>query len=158
VNWLRRRWAALVGAPMRALARRLSSRFPRASYDGIELVVGDPLLAEDAEQFFTATIEALRYAAAQAHTSYARLRKDVKTIVIRRESTESPYHRFQLAALVPANVALEADGVAYAAWLLHTSGLSRGPQEARKRTSEILRDLNPDQQDEVRAWLPSTDR
>jgi hypothetical protein len=158
VNWLRRSWAALVGAPARALARRLSSRFPRASHDGIDLVVGDPRLVEEAEHFFTATVEALRYAAARAPTSYARLRQDVKTIVMRRESAESPYHRFQLAVLVPANVALEADAVAYAAWLLHASGLSRDPQEAAKRTSEILKGMNPDQQDRVRAWLPSTDR
>jgi len=141
---------------MRAFARRLSSRFPRASHDGIDLLIGDPSLVDDAERFFARTIEALRCAATLAPAGYARLRRDLRAIVLRREPEGIPYHRFQLAALVSARVAFDADATAYAAWLLYTSGLSRGTREAEDRASEILRTLDRDRREEVRAWLPHT--
>ena len=147
----------VVGAPMRALARRLSAQLPRASHEGLELLVGDVALAQKAEMFFERTKNALNYASVHAPSSYAKLRKEARTIVLRSETTSPPYNRFQLAILVPAQVALEADAPAYAAWLLYASGLSRGRREAAERVSAIERTLDPAERDRVRAWLPWTD-
>lgn len=138
---------------MRALARRLSARLPRASHDGIELLIGDPSLADDAEDFFARTIDALRSAAARAPRAYGSLRKDLSAIVLRRETTGPAYHRFQLAALVSRAVALEADPRAYAVWLLYASGLARSAREADARASEFLETLEADGRDEARALL-----
>jgi len=143
---------------MRAFARRLSSRFPRASHDGIDLLIGDPRLVDDAEDFFARTIEALRCAATHAPAAYAGLRKDLSAIVLRSETAGPPYQRFQLAALVPRPVALEADPVAYATWLLYASGLARGTQEADDRASELLRTVESDRREDMEAWLPRTER
>jgi hypothetical protein len=139
---------------MRALARHLSSTLPRASFDGLELVVGDARLAQDADRFFERAIEALSYAKSQAPTAYAQLGKDVRTIVLRPETTTAPYNRFQLGVVVPPEIALEADTPTTAAWLLYASGLSRGTDEAVARASEILRGLDPDRREAVRAVLP----
>ena len=154
MNTLGRWWAGLTGAPLRAFARRLASRLPRASYDGIDLLIGDPRLAGDAERFFTRTKEALRYAETHAPGAYTRLREDLSSIVLRREQRDAPYHRFQRAALVPVAVGLEADAATYAAWLLYTSGLSRGTAEADDRASELISTLRSDQREDVRARLP----
>jgi hypothetical protein len=145
------------GAPMRALARRLSASLPQASHEGLQLLVGDRDLAQNAETLFERTIDALNYAAAHAPSSYDKLRKDVRTVVLRGETTSPPYNRFQLTLLVPAQVALEADAPAYAAWLLYASGLSRGADEAAARSSPIERTLGPVERDRLQALLPQVD-
>jgi hypothetical protein len=142
---------------MRSFARRLSASLPQASHDGLELLVGDVDLVQQAESYFARTKDALSYASAHADRSYAKLREDTRTIVLRRETTDPPYNRFQLALLVPAKVALEADAPTYATWLLYASGLSRGTREAVDRSSPIERTLTSPQRDQLRAWLPPTD-
>jgi hypothetical protein len=154
---LGRWWARLAGAPMRAFARRLSSRFPRASHDGIDLLIGDPRLVDDAEDFFARTIDALRCAATRAPAAYARLRKDLRAIVLRGETADPPYQRFQLAVLVPRSIVLETDPVAYAAWLLYASGLARGTQEADDRASKLLQSVESDRRKDVQALLPRSE-
>ena len=146
----------VVGAPMRALARRLSSSLPQATYEELQLVVGDAELTQDAETFFARTRDALGYAAAHAPAGYARLREDVRTIVLRREEEDPPYNRFQLAVLVPAEIALEADAQEYAVWLLYISGLSRNTREAADRSSPIERTLDAAQREHVQRWLPGS--
>jgi hypothetical protein len=86
------------------------------------------------------------------------LRKDLKPIVIGHVSAESPYHRSSLLRLCRPEWLWTRGTVTYAAWLLHTSGLLHGRREGDRTRLRNLRDLNPDQQDEVRARLPSTDR
>jgi hypothetical protein len=143
---------------MRALARRLSRQLPQSSYDDISLLIGDSSLAQDAQRFFSQTPEALRYAAEHAPRSYAKFRKDVKTIVLRAEAetTTAPYNPFQLAVLVPANL-IEADASAYSAWLLYVSGLSSGTREAIERASEVLQTIDPEQRESARLLLPQVD-
>lgn len=155
MNGVGRRWSRIVGAPTRALARRLSARLPRASYDGVDLVVGDPALVHDAERLLDRARTALGYAASQAPSTFARLRQDVKTIVLGAGAAGPPYNRFQLALLVPAEVASEAITPAYAAWLLYASGLSRGTAEARARAEELLVTLDEAERGDVTARLPS---
>jgi hypothetical protein len=138
---------------MRALARRLSAQLPQSSYDGMSLVVGDRSLAQDAERFFAHTGGALRYAAEHAPRSYAKLRKDVRTIVLRPGTIVSVYNPFQLAVLVPANL-LEAEAPAYAAWLLYMSGLSVGTREAFERSSEVLQTMDPELRENARLLFP----
>ena len=151
-----RRWSRIVGAPMRALAGRLSARLPRASYDGLDVVVGDPALVHDAGRLLEQARTALGYAASQAPSTFARLRQDVKSIVLGpADAAGAPYNRFQLALLVPREVASEALTPAYAAWLLYASGLSRGTAEARARAEELLRALDETERDDAAAWLPA---
>lgn len=153
VNVLERWWGRIGGAPTRALARRLSFRLPRQSHDGINLVVADPRLESEAVRFFAHTQEALRFAATRAPKGYIELRKDIQSIVLMSEPQTSPYHRFQLAALAPVQIALESDASSYASWLLYVSGLSRGRQRAVDRVEELLLSLNPDERQRVGAWL-----
>ncbi len=153
MKWLRRWWSRVTGAPMRALARRLSTQLPQTSYEEITLVVGDRSLAQNAQSFFTQTREALRYAAEHAPLSYAKFRKDVEMIVLGTHNITPPYNSFQLAALVPANL-LEEDAPTYAAWLLYTSGLSLGTREALERGSEVLQTMDPERRERARLLLP----
>jgi hypothetical protein len=142
---------------MRALARRLSVSLPQASHNGLQLLVGDASLAPQAETLFERTSGALNYASAHASRSYEKLRKDTRSVVLRREATKPPYNRFQLAVLVPAQVALQADTPTYAAWLLYASGLSRDTREAADRSSPIERTLAPAQREQLRGWLATVD-
>jgi len=135
------------------LANRLSSQLPSDSYDGIALIIGDRSVEAVAGRFCTRTREALACAATRAPQSYARLRKDIRSIVLWRDASRSPYHPIQLAALVPVQTALESDILAYAAWLLYTSGLSHSERQASDRTDEFLRSLDPDQHRLVSDWL-----
>jgi hypothetical protein len=153
VNALARWWGRIGGAPTRALARRLSSRLPSQSYDGINLAIADPRLESEALHFFAHTQEALRSAATRAPKGYAELRKDIRSIVLMAERQTLPYHRFQLAALVPLHVARESDVSSYASWLLYVSGLLRGRQRAMDRAEGLLLSLNPGERQRVRAWL-----
>ena len=147
-------WSRVSSAPMRALARRLSRRLPHDSYDGIELVLSGPAFAQQAQAFLDGTREALRFASARAPCSYARFREDIKTIFLVEEDHPSlPYHRFQLAVLVPRSVAL-ADVSVYSTWLLYASGLSRSRDEARDRTSELLDTLDANQREDAIGRLP----
>jgi hypothetical protein len=123
----------------------------------LELLVSDPGLAQQAELFFKRTTAALDYAAAHAPSGYVKLRKDVRSIVLTDDTTGVPYNRFQLAILVPGRVALEADAPAYAAWLLHVSGLSRDRHEAAERASAIESTLDPALRDQLQSLLPRTD-
>jgi hypothetical protein len=140
---------------MRALAGRLSARLPQASYDGVDLVVGDLALAQDAQRLLDRARAALDYAASQDPAAYARLRQDVRTVVLGSTAEGLPYNRFQLAVLVPAEVASEAPTPAYAAWLLYASGLSRGTAEARARADGVLQALAEGERGEALAWLPA---
>ena len=85
------------------------------------LLIGDPALHGDAARYFALTKEALACAATRAPKSYARLRKDVRSIVLWAGPPRPPYHPLQLALIVPAEVALESDTSSYAAWLLCAS-------------------------------------
>jgi hypothetical protein len=156
MNSLARWWARIVGTPARAFARRLAGRFPRRSYDGIDLVISAAQLERDAERFFARTQEALACAAARAPKSYARLRKDIRSIVLLVHAPRSLYHPLQLAALVPVETALESDSLAYATWLLYVSGLSHSREHALRRTEELLLSLDQDQRREVEAWLSAS--
>jgi hypothetical protein len=153
VTRIGRWWSRIAGAPMRALARRLSRRLPHDSYDGVDMVLSDTKLGDCAEPFFANTREALRYASRHAPRSYARFRRDVRAVVLMDNGPAEAYQRFQLAVLVPQSVAL-ADVQAYAAWLLHASGLSEGAREARARASELLGTLDPQQREDVISRLP----
>lgn len=141
-------WSRIVGAPMRALARRLSRRLPHDSYDGLDLVLSDPSLADQVQPFFANTREALRCASVRAPRGYARFRKDVRTVVLVDDRPAVVYHPFQLAVLVSRSV-VRAEVPVYATWLLHASGLSRSTHEARDRASELLRTLDADQREDL---------
>lgn len=149
MNWIARSWSRIAGIPARSLARRLAARFSHDSYDGIALLLGDATLEKDATRYFEFTREALAAAAARAPKSYAALRKDVRSIVMWAGPPRPPYHPLQLAAIVPADVALGSDVLCYAAWLLYASGLSRSEQHALARAQELLDALEPDQRRRV---------
>ena len=146
-------WAKVVGAPARALARRLSGRLPRRFHDGILLAVWQPELVSRAEEFFERTGAALRLAASVAPNSYADLKRDLSSIVLWSGRLDSPYHSFQRAALVPVKVALESESTQYAAWLLYVSGLSRSRDEATSRSREFLQSFEPNSYQQFAAWL-----
>jgi hypothetical protein len=157
VSWIGRWWAKVAGSPMRALARRLSSSLPQVSHDGLQLVIGDASLVPQAEVLFERTISALDHASTDAARGYERLRKDARSVVLRREATKPPYNRFQLALLVPVQVALQTETPVYAAWLLYASGLSRDVREAADRSSAIERTLDPAQLEQLRGFLAQID-
>lgn len=146
-------WSRLAGAPARGLMAILSRRVPHQEYDGIRLVVADSWLDPRAERFFARTEEALAAAASGAPRAYAALRQDVEQIVLTLQTNAPPYQRFQLAAVAPVRVALEADIQQYAVWLLHTSAYMHGEQDARARSEEFLESLEPEQRADVSAWL-----
>jgi hypothetical protein len=154
VTRIGRWWSSVAGAPMRAFARHLWRRLPHDSYASVDLVIGDPTLAGLAQPFFARTSAALRLSEERAPRSYARFRRDVGSVVLVADPPAAPYHRFQLAVLVPKGVAL-ADEVSYAAWLLYASGLSASTREAGERASELLSTLDEVQRDDVLARLPS---
>jgi len=143
------------GIPARVLMRVMARRYPQQEYDGLRLVVADDRLASSAERFFSRTKEALATAAARAPQAYAKFRKDIHQVLLWGKTQESPYHKFQLAALVPPQIALEADTLCYATWLLYTSGLSENKVEAQARSGEFLASLEHDEGTRVAAWLTS---
>jgi hypothetical protein len=124
ITQIGRWWSCIAGAPMRAFARCLSRRLPHDTYDGIDLFLSNPKFSDQAERFFANTRKALESASTRAPRSYSRFRKDVKAVVLMEDGPADPYHRFQLAILVPQGVAL-GDVPTYAAWLLHASRLSQ---------------------------------
>ena len=63
------------------------------------------------------------------------------------------YNRFQLAAVVSPSIALRADPVSYAVWLLYTSGIFHGHDEAQARSAELLTSLAADELVSVAEWL-----
>jgi len=152
---LRYWWNRVIGIPVRLLMRIMSRREPKQEYDGIRLIVADFRLVPNAERFFERTREALTRAASGAPQAYADFRRDVQQVLLWGETKASPYNRFQLAAVVPPNIALEADIAYYAAWLLHVSGLLHGQDEAQARSGEFLRSLEPDERTRVTGWLTS---
>jgi hypothetical protein len=112
----------------------LSRREPRADYDGIRLIVVDPLLAPSAERFFAEPERRLPKHRVMAPHGYAAFTKDVQQVLLWRQSeSASPYNGFQLAVVVPPEFDLEADIVRYAAWLLYASGLFGGKNVAEAR-------------------------
>jgi hypothetical protein len=148
-GWLNR----LGGIPARVLMRIMARRQPQQEYDRIRLVVTDDRLAPSAERFFSRTREALARAAAGAPQAYAKFRNDIRQILLWGQTEEPPYHRFQLAVVVPPRIALEGETLLYAAWLLHTSGLSQSQAEAQRRSGEFLASLDFDNGAHVAAWL-----
>jgi hypothetical protein len=151
----RRWWSRLAGTPARVLMRIVSRRVPHQEYDGIRLVVADFWLEPSAERFFDRTREALARAASGAPRAYSELRKDIQQVAFWGQTEAPPYQRFQLAAVVPQRVALEADTACYAAWLLYTSAYLHGEDEAHARSEEFLRSLEPDERTHVTEWLAS---
>jgi len=152
---LRRWWNRLTGIPARMAMRFFARQVPTQEYDGIRLVVADYWLEPSAERFFERTREALAKVASGAPRIYPEFRKDVKQVVLWGQSDAPPYQRFQFAAVVPPRVALEADTLCYAAWLLHASGSLHGEAESRARSEEFLRSLAPDERTRVADWLAS---
>jgi len=150
-------WAKIVGAPARALARRLSGRLPRRSHDGILLAVWEPELIPRAEEFFERTSAALRLAASVAPNSYANLKRDLSSIVLWSGRLDSRYHAFQRAALVAPKVAFESESSRYAAWLLYVSGLSRSRDEALSRSREFLEATAPVSYQQFAVWVSKAD-
>jgi hypothetical protein len=151
-----RRWLnRLGGIPARLLMRIMARRYPQQEYDRIRLVVTDDWLVPSAERFFSRTREALAKAAARSPQAYAKFRKDIHQVLLWGQTEESPYHKFQLAAVVPPRIALEAETLCYAAWLLHTSGLIQNQAEAQARSGEFLASLDSDDGARVAAWLAS---
>ncbi len=149
----KRWWNRVAGTPARYLMRIMSRREPQQEYDGIRLIVADFWLAPSAKRFFDRTREALVRAASGAPRAYTEFRKDVQQLLLWSQSEVSPYHRFQLAAVVPPRIALEADTLCYAAWLLHTSGLLHGQDEAQVRSEELLQSLETADRTRVAEWL-----
>ena len=150
-------WAQLVGAAARVLARH-PSPFARQSHDGIELLVTEYRPQAEVDAFFARTKEALSAAARLAPGSYARLRADVARIILWPRPAPSPYHRFQQAVLVPVDIALEAEALPYAGWLLYVSGLSRARQTALDRAAELLDALLPAERRRVETLISAADR
>lgn len=150
---LRRWWNQVIGIPARWLMRVLSRRNPWQEYDGLRLVVVDAWLAPRAEEFFDRTRQALARANSGAPQAYSRFHKDVRQVILWRQKVPSPYHKYQLAALVAPIIALEADTACYAAWLLHTSGLFYGQKEAQRRSERFLQSLEPAERTRVAEWL-----
>jgi hypothetical protein len=89
------------------------------------------------------------------------LRKDTRSIVLRRETTTPPYNDSSSPFWFPPRRALEADAPVYAAWLLYASGLSRDTREAADRSASIERALEPAlepaQRQQLRGLLASID-
>jgi hypothetical protein len=150
---VRRWWNQLTGVPARLLMRIMARQYPQEEYNGIRLIVADDWLVPSAEQFFSRTREALATAANRAPQAYAKLRKDVQQVILWDQTEAPPYHKFQLAAVVRPRVALEAETLCYAAWLLHTSGLFQNQTEAQARSGEFLASLDSDYRACVAAWL-----
>jgi hypothetical protein len=152
---LKRLWDRVAGAPTRWLMERYSREHPRREYGGIRMIVADEWRFASAERFFERTEQALAEAAARAPQAFAAFRADVQQILLWGETEEPPYHRFQMAAVVPPSV-LDSDPRCYAAWLLHTSARPHGAEEARLRSAELLDSLEPDERARVAEWLART--
>ncbi len=152
-NSLRYSWNRVIGIPARLLMRIMSRGEPVQEYDGIRLIVTDFWLVPSAERFFERTREALIRMAAGAPLAYGDFRRDVQQVLLWGQTKAVPYNRFQLAAVVPPKIALEADTACYAAWLLHTSGLFYGQGEAQARLEEFLRSLELDERTRVLDYL-----
>ena len=153
---LRRWWNRVAGIPARVLLQITTRQLPRKEYAGIQLIVAPEWIISRAEQFFDHTIQALERAASGAPHAYTELQKDLLYIILWRQPVESPYHRFLVAALVPPKVALESDTLSYAAWLLHTSGLSHNEGQAQIRVEELLASLEPTERSRIVEWLTIT--
>jgi len=146
----------IVGMLPGALIRRMTARYPRSSHDGIELIVADLGRAHMAVRFFGRTAEALATAASSAPQTYAKLLQDIRQVVLWYGDPVPSYNRFQLAAIVSSAVVFEADRTCYAAWLLYTSGRSRGEAYSQERAESLLRSLLPAERGRVSEWLADT--
>jgi hypothetical protein len=152
---LRRLWTRVIAFPTRLLMSIMSRGQPRDEYLGIRFMVADRWLLPEANRFFQRTRTALQAAELRAPHAYAELCKDVKQVLLWNQTTTRPYNRFQLAAVVSSDIALRADMMCFTAWLLYTSGLLHGQNEAQLRSGELLASLEPDQRGAVAAWLKS---
>jgi hypothetical protein len=119
------------------------------------MIVLDGSLATKSDLFFAGTCRALDIASERAPNAYAALSRDVQQIVLRKRSATPSYHRFQLAAVVTPEIALEADVTWYAAWLLYTSGISRGVSYADRCVDELMETLDPTERKRAHEWLHS---
>jgi hypothetical protein len=152
---LKRWWNGLIGLPARAFMRRMLRRHPQKVYDGIPIIVADSSLTPHAKRLLDQTERALRLAHSVAPRAYSNFRKDVLQVLLWDKPGARPYHRFQRAAIVPRQVALESSDAKYAAWLLYVSGLPYGEGEARARSEQFLVALPPDERVRVAEWLTS---
>jgi hypothetical protein len=139
---------------VRGIAGRLLEGFPRLAYDGMELIVVDESRAHLAKDYFDHTVSALQVAA-RAENGYAELKGEVKRILFWSCDTGLPYHPFQQAIIVPPEVALEADAVCFAAWLLYASE-SIEPAMPGKRLTELFETLPTSERTRVTGWLAET--
>jgi hypothetical protein len=117
------------------------------------MIVLDGSLATKSALFFAGTCRALDIASERAPNACAALSRDIQQIVLRKRPAAPSYHKFQLAAVVTPEIALEADVTWYAAWLLYTSGISRGVSHADRRVDELLETLDPTERKRISEWL-----
>lgn len=150
---IRRAWVRLAGAPARALAKRLTARFPRETSRDIQLLVGDERVVHLADRFFAKTRSTLDALEARAPGHYASFTRDVRTIVLRSDPVLTPLNRFQLAALVPGSLIDEADETQYAAWLVYAGNLLHGSQAAADALHDLLHLVAPEHEARVESWL-----
>ena len=150
-------WARFAGAPAREFMRLFSTRLPHAWHSGIRLIVLDRSLATKSDLFFAQTSKALDIASERAPNAYAALGRSVRQIILRERSRpKTPsYHRFQLAAVVTPEIALEVEVGLYTAWLLYASGLSRGVVAAERAADEYFESLDPADRRRGSEWLHS---
>jgi hypothetical protein len=149
----RRWWTRAISLPARLLMRVASQGQPQEEYQDIRFMVSDREVMPRAEQFFEQTRVALQVAEQRAPHAYAELRKDLHQVLLWGQTKAMGYNRFQLAAVVSPKVALESNSACYAAWLLYTSGLLHGQDEAEERSGELMRSLRSDERDLVAGWL-----
>jgi hypothetical protein len=150
---IRYRLNRILGIPGRFLMRIAARQYPQRQHDGVRLVVADSWLVASAERFFERTTDALTLASISAPEAYANFRRDVEQVFLWGERNALPYNRFQLAAVVPPSIALEAGAACYAAWLLHISGLLVSEAEAKARSDALLWSLGPEERNRVAGWL-----
>jgi hypothetical protein len=147
---LRNRFTAI---PTRFLMGLLSGQRPRKDFDGIALIASDPSLTLKAGLFFERSTSALMRAQTGAPVAFGEFRQDVREVLLWGQSKAPSYQRFQLAVVVPPRIALEADLNCYAAWLLYTSGLIYGRDEARARSNDFAHSLNSRERTTVAEWF-----
>jgi hypothetical protein len=144
----------ILSFPVRALLQRLSKSLPQATYGNIQLFVASESLTSRATEFFARTSEALAIASTRAPAAYSALQTDIRRIILNTADSRAPaYHRFQLAAIASPAIVFGSEPLAYAAWLLHVSGLSQGELESDRRADELLMMLDRGERARVEEWL-----
>lgn len=153
---LLRRWDIIVTWPARVLMRRLTSGCPRIQVNGIELLVASPGLVDKAQLFFARTSEAIESALTEPMRRNTAFRQDVRQIILWDGKIKSFYQRFQLAILVPPEIAFATDKLSYTAWLLYVAGLSRNKRFSRELLEKFLLSLERMERSRIEEWLSIT--